>query len=408
MDKNIKTLFITPQFPFPLDNGGKIGALNGIITTSSIGELVVLSFTEEPSVVREGISYYSSRLKNVSFIKPIFHNIHIRKKYFKLIKTLLIDEIFGIPYVSAKYINHNMLRCIDEMFKVNKYWNLIFVDYLNMAFYGNYIRNKYRSQYDKLILKDHNIEYEIVEQAAKNSKGIKKWYLFREARKTENYEKVEIKNADLVYSVCNTNTEYMLKYNERSYTMLPSFEMIKTKKKCQDSACNLLYIGNLSWEANREGIRWFIDKVFPYICKKYKDAKLTIVGGGLDFNPYANNKNINYLGYVKDLTNIYDDQLVFVVPLFEGSGIRIKILEAFNNEIAVVSTKIGCETVGATDKEEIMIADNEMEFVSAIEELIESKTYRNTIITNAKAFLMKNYSIESRQAEYIKIIKELI
>ena len=68
-------LFITTQFPYPLDNGGKIGAFNGISVVSDKYDVTVLSFTEEPQYIEEGIRYFKSVLPNVTFETPVFHDI---------------------------------------------------------------------------------------------------------------------------------------------------------------------------------------------------------------------------------------------------------------------------------------------------------------------------------------------
>lgn len=58
----MNVLFITTQFPYPLDNGGKIGAYNGISVLSRDYDVTVLSFTEEPQYVEEGVSFFERNL----------------------------------------------------------------------------------------------------------------------------------------------------------------------------------------------------------------------------------------------------------------------------------------------------------------------------------------------------------
>lgn len=154
-------LFITTQFPYPLDNGGKIGAFNGICVVSRDNNVTVLSFSEQPEFINEGMAYFKDELPNVRFERPIFHSVHIRKKPFTLARVMLKDYLKNLPYVTAKFENKNMYRLIDENF-VNQRWDIVFIDYLNMQVYGEYISKKYKEKYRYMILKDHNLEYEIV------------------------------------------------------------------------------------------------------------------------------------------------------------------------------------------------------------------------------------------------------
>ena len=150
----------------------------------------------------------------------------------------------------------------------------------------------------------------------------------------------------------------------------------------------------------------FVRKAFPLVCDVIHDAKLTIVGSGPSANIFKNHPNINYLGYVKDIQHIYDDQSIFIVPLFDGSGIRIKILEAFNNEIPVVSTLLACETIGAENGKDIIIADSAEDFANSIVELFDNYQLRKDMVKNAKDFLNRRFSLSVRQMEFLRCLEE--
>lgn len=400
-----KVLFITTQFPYPLDNGGKIGAFNGISVIAPNFNVTVLSFSEEPEYMEEGILYFSKKLPMVFFEKPILHDIHIRNRKFKLVNAILKGYIRRAPYIVSKFVSNTMYRKIDEKFRDEYYWDYIFIDYLNMSIYGEYVEKKYKNRYGKIILKDHNIEYELVKQESDSASLLKKCILIPEWMRTKKYEINQIKKADYVFSVCDSNTNWMKKYNPKSFTMFPTYEMLKIERKMPCNH-NILYMGNLSWKSNMEGLEWFVRKTLPLVCDAIPDVKLTIVGSGPAVNVFENHPNINYLGYVKDIQHIYDDQSVFIVPLFDGSGIRIKILEAFNNEIPVVSTLLACETIGAENGKEIIIANSPEDFANSIIELLNNNPLRTSMIKNAKDFLNRRFSLPARQVEFLQCLEE--
>ena len=116
----MKVLFITAQFPFPLDNGGKIGAYNGLSVVSTNNEVTCLSFTENPEYTKEGIRFFAGKLPNLKFENPIIHDIHIRNKKIKLFNTMLKGYITNRPYVTSKFDNNEMFKLIDKCFLDNK------------------------------------------------------------------------------------------------------------------------------------------------------------------------------------------------------------------------------------------------------------------------------------------------
>jgi len=396
-------LFITTQFPYPLDNGGKIGGLNGIRVVEKYYSTTVLSFTEVPGLIDEGLKYFSEILPNVKFIKPVVHDIHIQKNPYKLFSVMFNNYTKNVPYVSIKFENREMYKCIDKCLS-EEFYDVIFIDYLNMYIYADYIRKKYKDKFSKLIFKDHNIEYQIFEQESLKSSGIKKIILYLEYKRTKKYEINAIKKSDIVYSVCENNTNHFKEYNCNAFTMLPTVE-IETKKRNQNSKLDLLYIGNLSWKPNMSGLQWFIDKVWPLIISKRASSTIDIIGGGIHDNPFSQISGVNFRGYIKDISDIYEKYKIFIVPLFEGSGIRIKILDAFNNDIVVVSTSMACETIGVSSYSELIIADDPFSFSDAILSLLQDESERIRISNNAKSFLMKKYSLKTRQDEFYSTIK---
>ena len=398
----MSTLYITTQFPYPLDNGGKIGAFNGISVVSNDDDVTVLSFTEERDTVEKGIAYFNDIFDNVTFKNPIDHEVHIRKKPLKLMTTMLRSYLTATPYVAAKFVNSQMYKLIDACFEEN-YYDVVFIDYLNMYPYARYIKKHYASQFKKMIFKNHNIEFEIVEQEYRKQSGWKKWLLNLEWRRTKQYEIKAIEENNPVFTVCDENTDYFKSFNDNVFSMKPTYD-ITDKQTALSSEKSILYIGNISWEANMNGLKWFVDNVWPQILQKQPEAVLNIVGSGKTENPFVGIQGINMLGYVEDLDILYRAHRVFIVPLFEGSGIRIKILEAFNNNIPVVSTTLACDTIGAEHAKEIYIADTAEHFSNAVLELLDSDMINVSMSQRAKEFLKQHYSLSVRKQEYQGIL----
>lgn len=390
-------LFLTPQFPFPLNNGGKIGAYNGISVLQNFANVTVLSFCEDEHEI-ERYENISEKFETVRYEKPIYHMVHIRKKVFKLLGALISSLFRGVPYLVSKFYDKKMLHLIDEQLKNNSY-DVVFIDYLNMAIYGDYIKKKCLNM--KFVLKDHNVEYELFEQEAKKSSFIKKIVVKWQARLTKKYEVKHIAEADYVFTVCDDNVQKLSRYSTNIKAMKPTFD-IKPFRSELHKGKGVLFIGSLSWKQNIDGLQWFFDNVWDKIYNEVPDVVLRIVGSGGDKVKF-DKPNVEIMGYVEDLSEVYNMSRVFIVPLLEGSGIRIKILEAFNNDIVVVSTNIGCDTIGA-GKNEIVSTDNPDEFACMIIKLLQDDILNNEIRYNAKQFLKKEYSLAERQKE----IKEIL
>lgn len=133
----------------------------------------------------------------------------------------------------------------------------------------------------------------------------------------------------------------------------------------------MLFLGSFRHTPNQEALDWFNFKVLPAVLERCPNAKLVIVGAepppkhSLPDLP----ENIDLRGFVEDVREPLARYAVFVCPILSGSGMRVKLLEAFSAGIPVVSTRIGAEGLTANDGEICALADDPAEFAAKIIEL---------------------------------------
>ena len=96
--------------------------------------------------------------------------------------------------------------------------------------------------------------------------------------------------------------------------------------------------------------------------------------------------------YVDNLEASYQAADVFIVPLFAGSGIRLKILDALNHGIPTVSTSAGYAGLELKEKRDIYVADNASAFAEYICDLISNREERETLSINGRKFVATHHS----------------
>ncbi len=78
-------------------------------------------------------------------------------------------------------------------------------------------------------------------------------------------------------------------------------------------------------------------------------------------------------GFVEDIREPLGRYAVFVCPILSGSGMRVKLLEAFASGIPVVSTRLGAEGLAEEDGAICSLADEPVEFARRVIELFEDR-----------------------------------
>ena len=155
---------------------------------------------------------------------------------------------------------------------------------------------------------------------------------------------------------------------------------------------SLSFIGSLDWLPNLEGIEWFIDNVIPQLIEQFPNLKLHIAGRNMpsDFLQ-KNNTAIIIHGEVENAHDFIKGHTIMIVPLFSGSGMRVKILEGMALNRVILTTTIGVEGINAKHGEHLMIVDTAEDFIVHIKKCIQQSNILKVIGQNARQFIEQYY-----------------
>lgn len=148
------------------------------------------------------------------------------------------------------------------------------------------------------------------------------------------------------------------------------------------AGANLLFTGSLDYFPNEQGLEHFCHYCLPAIRAAVPDVTLQVVGK----NPtlrlerlLERTANAWYSYNVRDIRPFYYQSTVFVAPLLTGAGTRLKILEAMAVGLPVVSTPKGCEGLGLTEQDGVVVADDPRAMAKAIVRLLQDAPHREAV-----------------------------
>ncbi|MBD3843801.1 MAG: glycosyltransferase, partial [Campylobacterales bacterium] len=171
----------------------------------------------------------------------------------------------------------------------------------------------------------------------------------------------------------------------------PSITFEQTKK-------SLLYIGTLTWEANVDGLVWFLEEIWYGIKIANPEICLSIVGKNPDkriIDLTKNDSSIDLVGFVDDLEEYYSSSRIFISPLRFGSGIKVKVVNALYRGIPTVTTSIGVEGLDVVHEKEVMVADNPIEFIECVNRLMADENLWQSIVEQSRGLMREKYTWES-------------
>lgn len=168
----------------------------------------------------------------------------------------------------------------------------------------------------------------------------------------------------------------------------------------------LLFVGTLTYRPNIDGLKWFIESVFPGFKKNYPDAKLFVVGRFPDQEVKdicERNADIELYANVPDIRDYYKQCRAVVVPLLSGGGTRIKILEAALANRPVLSTPVGAEGLDLIDNVDILLFRNAYDFTAKYTKLHDTDHYIS-LTRNAKHTVLGKYSTSNFNENMRKVL----
>ena len=399
----MKILQICNKPPFPPQDGGAIGMHNvtqGLIDSGHQVKVLSVNTPKHfvninnlPDTYRDDTHIEYGFIDTDLRIKDAFINLVFSKRSYNisrfksssfenlLIKVLLKQE-FDIVQIESVFLNHY----IDIIRKFSK---------------------------AKIVLRAPNVEHMIWERMANEEVNIfKKFYLKVLSNRLKREEVASLNRFDAIYTVTKNDLELF-----RKLGCIVPMEFIPTGidvtknldyKSNEIEYPSLFHIGALDWMPNQEGLIWFLRNVWNDLNKKYPDIRFYIAGRG--DAAWFNSKdypNVKLLGEIEDAASFIKSKAIMVVPLFSGSGMRVKIIEGMTLGKAIVSTSIGVEGIIHNHNSDILIANNPNDFTQALSLLIDDKMKYEGVCISAQRTIELNYSNKVLTDKLITFLKSI-
>lgn len=404
----MKILFLTNLLPYPLDNGGKIKTYNTLSSLSEAGhEIDLICFTEEKNIRKDYEIEMKQLCRNVEQIYLKLTTAENMSYMMKLaMKSLFSSYSFGL----YKYQSKEMKQKLEQVCRDNDY-EYIYFDHLQLCVYKDYLKKVLPNA--KMILDEHNCEALIMSRNAnETSNKFKKVFLQIESKKLGKFESRMLDEMDINIVLSEEDYQELKRQHKGDFkhVIIPigvQDRGIKKHIEKEKDILNLLFIGTLTWEPNNQGLVWFLKNVMPLLEKG--KFKFYIVGKNPSMEVCELVKqydNITVTGYVESVDEYYEKCDCMVVPLFIGSGQRVKLIESFSKGMPSISTKIGAEGLDIKDHENILIANTAEEFKEAINEM-NSCSVRTTLSNKARECYEDNYSPKAVSKKINNVIEQL-
>ncbi len=392
----MKILFVTHMFPYPPDDGGRIGYYNTLKYLSRRHELVLVSLCSKKDeagleamrefcadvVVQEDKGWSASRLARGVAGSP--------------------------PGTASRYFCRRFGQLLRETIVRHKP-DLVELQHANTASYLPFCGNGC-----PVILREHNVEFKVWERQAEYTNGIVKRLGMRIlANRVRSFE-ADIANR---FTRCITVSEA----DERFLRAVSPGARITTiplgvdteyffPVAAAEKPCSMVITGSFAWKPKQHNLRVLLSDIYPRIRALLPEAKLTVVGKGVtaELLRLAKDQGVEVAGAVPDVRPYLASASLVLNYLESGGGIALKVLEAMAMRRPVLSNDLGVEGIALTAGRDAEVANSKEEFAQAAARLLRDPLSRGRLSENGYRFVQRSYAWSEISRRFDSVYEEIL
>lgn len=377
----MKMLVVCSDFPYPADHGGRVDTWGRIKVLAELGWKLHLLVCGKQMPSKEDMDAVYGYVEDITLCDR---------------RSKLTDLLHAIPMQAS---SRSELRNVE-----------LAEDYDYVLLEGDYvypILQNPRIKHDTVILRVHNDEAVYFKALARSTKNVvHKMYYHMESSKFTTLQKKMVEKVDKYLFISSKEFESFQKQNPSAKSLfLPPPVTKATFEASHFQTKHVVFIGSLFMPNNREAIQWYLEHIHPRMLKE-PEYKFIVAGNSrkqsLSWLQAYDLTNVIVHDTPKSLDDIYKSGYLFVNPMQNGAGVKLKTIEAIQNGLPVISTSIGYEGTGLVDNEHILIADRPEQFYEKIKQLFDNPQAAKMLLESSQSFLRKHYNHKEVLKEFIQ------
>jgi sugar transferase (PEP-CTERM/EpsH1 system associated) len=395
----VKVLFLTPQVPYPPQQGAALrnwGFISGLATRHEVAVLSFLAPRQSVPAFSGQVPQPDDPLGMVCRIETVPFPVRtFRDRLYDMLTTRQPD--MALRLVSEAYSRRLADWLADECFDVLQIGGIEMAPYLDVA-------RSARPQ-PRLVFDNLNCEYLLQKRAfLTDLRAPLRWpgaaYSFVQWQRLRRYEAQVCRAADQVLAVSDVDAAMLQELVPGlDVTVVPNGvdtltyrpEFTGLEPRMPEKA--LVFTGTMDFRPNVDAVLWFARQVLPRVRTEMPGVRFFVVGQRPHrrLDSLQSDPAITLTGWVRDPRPYIAQAAVYVAPLRIGGGTRLKLLEAMAMGKPVVATSLGAEGYPVTDGRELLLADTPEDFATTVLGLLRAPERRAELGQAGRRFVEQQY-----------------
>jgi len=261
----------------------------------------------------------------------------------------------------------------------------------------------------------HNIESHMLLRRAENERSfLKRLYFIQEGARVRRYESRVAGDFDL-HITCSELDSARLR------AVAPSVHVVAVPNGVDEeyfqpahgesAVSSLIFVGSLNWYPNVDAVLFLLRDVWPIAKKRHPDLRLDIVGSAPPNSVLelaATLKDVRVHGFVNDVRPLMDAARLYICPIRDGGGTKLKLLDAFAMEKCVIAHPVACEGIDVSPGIDVQFAESAESFADAIDRLLGDPVARLAMGRAARNLVVERYSFSEIGRQFCRVLESTV
>jgi glycosyltransferase involved in cell wall biosynthesis len=393
----MKVLWLSHLIPYPPKGGVLQRSHHLLCEVARYHQVDLLAFNQTALLKPLFPSVAAGVAEATAFLSRVCRKLHFvplpgeGRRYAK--QWLALRSLVGSPY-NIRWLQSAQYRRVLSQWIAATAYDVVHVDTVSLLPYMSEIARS-----SATVLDHHNIESSmLVRRAGNESSWAKKGYYLQEGLRLRSFERRYCPRFDLNITCSDLDSRELLRIAPASHVeTVPNAvdtDYFVPGVAGDEKQHRLIFVGRLNWYPNAQAATFIAERLWPLLKASWPELGFDLIGA----NPpqaakslAARDPSFQVHGFVDDMRPMMARASVYVCPITDGGGTKLKVLDAMAMGKALVAHPIACEGIDVTPEENVLFAETPEDFVRQTGRLLEDRGLRQRLGAGARRLVETRY-----------------
>lgn len=387
----MKILWLSQNLPYPPKTGVLQRNYNLIREASRFAEIHLVAILKTDILPDYDPQLAETRLRELCASVRVIE-LPTEKSRARLSWVLLKSLFTRLPF-TVNWAESAELSVAISTLCGQQHFDLAYFDTISLAPYRTLIPGTAR------VLNHHNIESALFDRRIAFERNLlKRLYLRQEVRKLADYEAAVAGDFDANLTVSELDAERLKTICPGASTAVVANGVdieYFTPGTADPEPGHLVMVSGMNWFPNRDAAIHMVEDIWPLVKEAMPQCRLTIVGTSPPppvMDLAARDDRVAVTGFAADVRPHIERAQIYLCPMRDGGGTRLKILDALAMCRPIVATTMALEGIAVTPERDVLVADTPADFVRQIRRIVEDPALGRRLAANGRDFVERRFS----------------